>query len=93
MTQTKFAGLLERRGLTQEQFAETVGAAWSRISGRTLSRQAVNAWVRGRTIPRLSPAETLVLIEVLGCTLTELAFAFQDGFPPDSPDNDSVREA
>lgn len=68
--------LLERRGLTQEQFAELVENGWGGISGRPLSRQAVNAWINGRAIPRLSPAETLVLTEILSCTLTELAIAF-----------------
>lgn len=68
--------LLERKGLTQERFAELVESAWLNISGRPLSRQAVSAWVNGRAIPKLSPAETLVVIEILGCTLTELALAF-----------------
>lgn len=68
--------LLERRGLTQEQFAEMVENAWKQISGRQLSRQAVNAWINGRTIPKLSPAETLAVIEILQCTLTEFAVAF-----------------
>jgi len=73
---SKFTALLERKGLTQEQFAEIVEQAWQGISGRPLSRQAVSAWMNGRAIPRLSPAETLVLTEILSCTLTELAFAF-----------------
>ncbi|MBW4680193.1 MAG: helix-turn-helix transcriptional regulator [Microcoleus vaginatus WJT46-NPBG5] len=68
--------LLERRGLTQEQFADRVGEAWKSVSGRQLSRQAVSAWINGRAVPKLSPAETLVIMEILGCTLTELAFAF-----------------
>ncbi|GET39665.1 hypothetical protein MiSe_44360 [Microseira wollei NIES-4236] len=68
--------LLSRRGLTQEQFADLVESAWKLTSGRKLSRQAVNAWINGRAIPKLSPAETLVLLEILGCTLAELAIAF-----------------
>lgn len=68
--------LLEKRGLTQEQFAEIVENAWKQISGRQLSRQAVNAWVNGRAVPKLSPAETLAVVEILQCTLTELAIAF-----------------
>ncbi|MBG1242615.1 helix-turn-helix domain-containing protein [Nostoc sp.] len=76
MKRYKFMSLLERRGLTQEQFAEKVESAWKEISGRKLSRQAVSAWINGRAMPNLSPAETLVVIEILGCTLTELAMAF-----------------
>lgn len=68
--------LLERKGLTQERFAELVESAWLNVSGRSLSRQAVSAWINGKAIPRLSPAETLVIIEILGCTLTEFALAF-----------------
>jgi hypothetical protein len=71
-----FMKLLRRKDLTQEQFAELVESAWSGISGRPLSRQAVSAWVNGKSIPKLSPAETLVIIEILGCTLTEFALAF-----------------
>ncbi|MCL1469028.1 helix-turn-helix transcriptional regulator [Argonema galeatum] len=71
-----FMTLLERKGLTQERFAELVELAWNNISGRPLSRQAVSAWINGRAIPKLSPAETLVIIEILGCTLTEFAMAF-----------------
>ncbi|MDM3846079.1 MAG: transcriptional regulator [Aphanizomenon gracile PMC644.10] len=73
---TKFIKLLERRGLTQEKFVELVQDAWSTISGRLLSRQAVSAWVNGHAVPKLSPAETLAVIEILECTLTELALAF-----------------
>jgi transcriptional regulator with XRE-family HTH domain len=91
MVKVKFVQLLERRSLSQEQFAEIVGVAWARISGRKLSRQSVNSWVRGRSIPRLSPAETLVLLEILGCTLTELAMAFQES-PDQSPDQSSESE-
>jgi transcriptional regulator with XRE-family HTH domain len=71
-----FMNLLRRKDLTQEQFAELVEFAWRGISGRPLSRQAVSAWVNGRSIPKLSPAETLVVLEILGCTLTEFALAF-----------------
>lgn len=70
--------LLERRGLTQKQFAELVESEWKYISGRPLSRQAVNAWVNGREIPKLSPAEMLVVLSVLDCSLTELVSAFSD---------------
>ncbi|MTJ14763.1 helix-turn-helix transcriptional regulator [Anabaena sp. UHCC 0187] len=73
---TKFIKLLEHRGLTQEKFVELVQNAWRTISGRPLSRQAVSAWVNGHAIPNLSPAETLAVIEILECTLTELALAF-----------------
>ncbi|NJR21478.1 MAG: helix-turn-helix transcriptional regulator [Richelia sp. CSU_2_1] len=76
MKRQTFMDLLKRKGLTQEQFAETVELAWGSISGRKLSRQAVSAWINGRAIPKLSPAETLVLVEILSCTLTELAIAF-----------------
>lgn len=72
----KFVKLLKRRGLTQEKFAELVENAWTTISNRKLSRQAVSCWVNGHTIPQLSPAETLAIIEILECTLTELALAF-----------------
>jgi transcriptional regulator with XRE-family HTH domain len=72
----KFMNLLKRRGLTQKQFAELVENAWNGISGRPLSRQAVNAWVNGREVPRFSPAEALAVVEILNCTLTELAIAF-----------------
>lgn len=71
-----FMNLLRRKDLTQEQFADLVESAWSGISGRQLSRQAVSAWVNGRAIPKLSPAETLIVIEILGCTLAEFALAF-----------------
>jgi len=83
----KFQQLLKRRGVTQEQFAEMVGTAWAEVSGRKLSRQAVNAWVRGHSIPKLSPGEMLVVLEILGCTLTELAIAFQE-----SPDKSQKSE-
>jgi transcriptional regulator with XRE-family HTH domain len=73
---TKFIKLLERRSLTQEKFVELVQDAWSTISGRSLSRQAVSSWVNGHAVPKLSPTETLAIIEILECTLTELALAF-----------------
>ncbi|MCU0547278.1 MAG: helix-turn-helix transcriptional regulator [Oscillatoriaceae cyanobacterium Prado104] len=76
MKNQTFMDLLKRKGLTQEQFAEAVENAWVSISGRKLSRQAVSAWINGRATPKLSPAETLVLVEILSCTLTELAIAF-----------------
>lgn len=72
----KFMNLLKRRGLTQTQFAEKVRLAWQEISGRSLSRQAVNAWINGRDVPHFSPAEVLVVLEILNCTLIELAIAF-----------------
>ena len=73
---TKFIKLLERRGLTQEKFVELVENAWSNIYGRKLSRQAVSAWLNGHAVPKFSPAEVLAVIEILECTLTELALAF-----------------
>lgn len=82
-----FMTLLKRRGLSQEQFAETVEAAWTNISGRSLSRQAVSAWVNGRAVPRLSPAETLVILELLECTLAELALAFPHDPKEESKEN------
>ncbi|EAW35147.1 helix-turn-helix transcriptional regulator [Lyngbya sp. PCC 8106] len=91
MVKEKFLQLLERRGLSQEQFAEMVGTAWAEVSGRKLSRQSVNSWVRGRSIPRLSPAETLIVLEILGCSLTELAMAFQES-SEQSPDQASENE-
>jgi transcriptional regulator with XRE-family HTH domain len=72
----KFMNLLKRRGLSQTQFAEKVREAWQEISGRSLSRQAVNAWINGRDVPHFSPAEVLAVLEILGCTLIELAIAF-----------------
>jgi hypothetical protein len=83
---TRFLKLLERRGLTQEQFVELVKNGWQGISGRALSRQAVSAWINGKSIPKLSPAETLVILEILGCTLTELAIAFSDDLKDDERD-------
>lgn len=83
------ATLLKRKNITQEQFADIVEKGWKGISGRPLSRQAVNAWVNGREIPKLSPAEALVVIEILGCTLTELALAFsKDSQEEDTNDNE-----
>ncbi|BAZ83808.1 helix-turn-helix transcriptional regulator [Sphaerospermopsis kisseleviana CS-549] len=76
MKKEKFVKLLKRRGLSQERFAELVENAWCTISGRKLSRQAVSAWVNGHAIPQFSPVETLVVLEILECTLTELALAF-----------------
>jgi transcriptional regulator with XRE-family HTH domain len=76
MKREKFVKLLKRRGLSQERFAELVENAWSTISGRKLSRQAVSAWVNGHAIPQFSPAELLAVMEILECTLTELAVAF-----------------
>lgn len=78
--------LLERRGMTQEQFVEVVKNGWQGISGRALSRQSVSAWINGKSVPRLSPAETLVIIEILGCTLTELAIAFSEDLKDDDGD-------
>jgi hypothetical protein len=72
----KFVKLLKRRGLSQERFTELVENAWTTISGRKLSRQAVSAWVNGHAVPQFSPAEILVILEILECTLTELALAF-----------------
>jgi len=68
--------LLKRKKFTQQQFAKKVESAWSNISGRSLSRQAVNAWINGREVPKFSPAEILVVIEILECTLAELVVAF-----------------
>jgi transcriptional regulator with XRE-family HTH domain len=88
----RFLKLLERRSLTQEQFAELVKNGWLLISGRTLSRQAVSAWINGKSVPRLSPAETLVILEILGCTLTELAIAFSDDLKDNDPPTETLRE-
>ena len=68
--------LLKQRKLTQQQFAESVQKSWLNVSGRKLSRQAVSAWINGREIPRLSPMEMLVILEILECTLSEFALAF-----------------
>ena len=70
--------LLKRQKLTQQQFANKVESAWTNISGRSLSRQAVNAWINGREVPKFSPAEILVVIEILECTLAELVVAFSN---------------
>ena len=73
-----FMNLLKRQKLTQQQFATKVESAWTDISGRSLSRQAVNAWINGREVPKFSPGEILAVVEILECTLTELAIAFSD---------------
>ena len=75
---THFKNLLKRKNLTQQQFADLVEQAWIDVSDRKLSRQAVSLWATGRENPSFSPPEILVVIEVLGCTLAELAIAFRD---------------
>jgi hypothetical protein len=64
--------------LTQQQFADLVQSSWSSISGRKLSRQAVSAWANNRGIPRLIPAEMLIVIEILEFTLKKFALAFSE---------------
>ena len=75
---TYFKSLLKRKKLTQQQFADLVQEAWSDVSGRKLSRQAVSLWATGKGNPSFSPVEILIVTEVLGCTLAELALAFRD---------------
>lgn len=84
--------LLKNKKLTQQQFAELVQTSWSNVSGRKLSRQAVSAWVNGRETPRLSPAEMLIVTEILGCTLAEFALAFSENQNKIEKGVDNVRQ-
>lgn len=71
------------KGLVNKGFMELRKRA--KITQREVSvaldvRQGtVSDWERGKHLPRLTPAETLKLINLLGCTLEELAEAFSEG--------------
>jgi putative transcriptional regulator len=58
--------LRKRVGLRQQDLAFALNKRQATISD----------WERGATIPHLTPSETLALIQVLNCTLEELAEAF-----------------
>ncbi|MEM9213976.1 MAG: helix-turn-helix transcriptional regulator [Cyanobacteria bacterium P01_F01_bin.150] len=54
-----------RSGLSQEALAKSVG--------KTVS--AVSKWDQGKSFPALYPSETVLLTQVLDCTLDELVEA------------------
>jgi transcriptional regulator with XRE-family HTH domain len=72
----RFMYLLERKKLSQKEFAKRVTEAWKGVSGRTLSPQAVTQWMKGNTVPKLSPNEQQAVISILDCTSFEWANAF-----------------
>lgn len=60
--------LIERQGLSVSRLAEEMG----------FGRHTVGNWIGGRGLPHLSPSQTLKLLQLLGCTLEELALAFNN---------------
>jgi DNA-binding XRE family transcriptional regulator len=52
-----------RSQLCQEELAESLG----------VSKQTVSSWETGRSIPKLTPLQTLILCDKLGCSLSDLA--------------------
>ena len=62
-----FMELRKKAGVTQRQIANALDVRQGTVSD----------WETGKHMPRLSPSEMLVLTEMLKCSLTELAQAFQ----------------
>lgn len=60
------ADALERQSINQSDLA--------RILGRGLA--TVQAWIGGRSIPEMTPEETLEMCQVFNCSLEELAKLF-----------------
>jgi len=61
----KIMNLRKRLNLTQRQVAHAIG----------VTDQTVSNWEQGVYSPRLTPAQTLALCRVLGCSLEELVAA------------------
>ncbi len=64
----KIMNLRKRLNLTQRQVASVVG----------VTDQTVSNWEQGIYTPRLTPAQTLALCQVLKCSLEELVSATSD---------------
>lgn len=60
----------KRVSLTQRQVAEVV----------SVTVQTVSNWETGRSEPKLTPEQTLLLCRILQCSLEELVKGFEDVF-------------
>jgi DNA-binding XRE family transcriptional regulator len=60
----------KRAGLTQQQFANLLGVTISTVSN----------WERGVQVPRLTFAQTRIIMEQSGLTIAELAEAFSNTY-------------
>lgn len=52
-----------RSQLSQDELADAIG----------ISKQTVSNWETGKSIPKLTPRQTLILCDKLGCSLNDLA--------------------
>lgn len=66
--EANFVSLRQRAGLTQSQLATLIG----------VTDHTIRNWEKGRTIPVLTPSQTLVVCQVLKCSLEELAYSFSE---------------
>jgi transcriptional regulator with XRE-family HTH domain len=64
----KLAKMRAEAGLTQREIALELG----------MTDQAVSNWEQGISIPKLTPMQTLLLCEILECSLKELVDAFKE---------------
>jgi transcriptional regulator with XRE-family HTH domain len=64
--QSPYAELMFRAGVTQKDIAECLG----------YSQNAVNAWFRGKVVPRLSLEEWHKIAELHGTTIEKLPLSF-----------------
>lgn len=70
-----FTDLRLRAGFeTQRQLANQL----KNHHGLSISFQTISGWETGKWKPELSPSAMKILLEVLHCTLDELAEAFED---------------
>jgi plasmid maintenance system antidote protein VapI len=60
------AETLERQGLTQTDLTVALGRGWTTIQG----------WISGKTIPEMTPEETLEMCQVFNCSLEDLVAMF-----------------
>ena len=58
--------LRQRAGLTQKAIADALN----------VTDHTVRNWEKGRTIPEWTPTQTLLMCQMLKCSLEELASAF-----------------
>lgn len=57
--------LLQRAGITRDEFAERLG----------ISNSTIRNWLTGRSAPNLDLDRLLVALQILDCTLEEFAIA------------------
>jgi transcriptional regulator with XRE-family HTH domain len=60
------ADTLRKKGMTQQDLAVILGRALGTVQN----------WIRGVSIPELTPEETIQLCRAVGCSLEELAQMF-----------------